>query len=214
MSRCWSSRRLMCVVSLVVLAVMQVGCGLEGEYLAKRQFAIDPDAGPASDVTQEPTGEALRIRPFRVAGQYAGSSLVYRRGDFEFDRDFYNLFVVPPDDMITNACAEWLLHTGLFTAITGGPTEIRARYILEGFVPSLYADLRDPDNPLVVLEIQFFLLDNEAGGPTLILQHTALVETEIEGTQPEQIVAGWNASMAEAMTQFVNRLDELDEPEG
>jgi len=144
----------------------------------------------------------LTIRRFRVSPRYEGKGFVHRIGDLRYDTDFYNEFLIAPEVMIAEEVQKWLAGSGLFQYVTGSSSRIEPTFILEGIVTVLYGDYRDKKAPGAVLEMQFFLVRNDAAQPKIVFGKTYHAETPINKISPEALAEGWNRSLEHILTQF------------
>jgi cholesterol transport system auxiliary component len=148
-------RRCACVTTILLLALLGLGC-LGRHTYAKRQFVLEA-ARPA-----QPPGQArdivLAVRTFTIDPAYSSRGLVYRKGESQYESDFYHEFLTAPQDLITSQTRNWLAQSGLFKTVLEPGSLLEATHVLEGNVLAVYGDLRGPSLPQAVLEIRFFLI--------------------------------------------------------
>ena len=148
-------RRCACVPTILLLALLGSGC-LGRHTYTKRQFVLEA-ARPA-----QPPGQArdivLAVRTFTIDPAYSSRGLVYRKGESQYEPDFYHEFLTAPQDLITSQTRNWLAQSGLFKTVLEPGSLLQATHVLEGNVLALYGDLRGPSLPQAVLQIRFFLI--------------------------------------------------------
>jgi len=165
----------------------------------KRQFALDARRVGAPAETRL-ADMILKVRRFDVAPQYGAAELVYRIGDAEYAADYYNVFFVPPADLLTQAVRQWLADSGRFEQVPDAASRLPATHTLEGNVTALYGDFRG--QPAAVMEIQFALLDEAGPRPGLGFSKTYTRSIPIAADQPPELVKGWNQALGEILGEL------------
>lgn len=136
----------------------------------------------------------LKVRKFRVSPAFEGKDLVYRTSDARYEGDFYNVWFVPPNAMITQQILNWLTKAGLFQYVMDSSGPLPATHMLEGTLTALYGDYRATPAK-AVLTVQFFLL-HEAPTQAEVLWHQEYrKEVDIIEQTPEALVKGWNSAL-------------------
>ena len=107
----------------------------------------------------------LSVASLRISPRYADRSFVYRTSTAAYEADFYNQFLIAPDSMISEELRKGLAASELFKYVVGPSNSLQPNYVLEGSINALYGDFRDPSRPAAVLEIEFFLYNQDAGAP-------------------------------------------------
>lgn len=151
----------------------------------------------------------LAVRPFSVAHSYASRGFVYRTQDRELRTDYYNLFFVDPGSVLTDQSREWLSDSGLFAGVLTPGSRLNAGWILEGDVPALYGDYRDPERPCGAMEIRFTLIDESKTSPTLVLSRDYTQSVPCDTSSPDALVSGWNEALRRILARFEDDLGEL-----
>jgi ABC-type uncharacterized transport system auxiliary subunit len=180
---------------LLSLALLTACVNLERSYPEKRYFALQAQrpSGGGNAVSDA----ALRVSPFRVSPAFEVTEMVYRRGENEYESDFYNEFFLLPSDMVTEAARRWFTDSGLFQNVITAGSMVDTSLVLEGAVPALYADLRDSGSPKAVLELQALLLhDSPAESPRMIFQKSYSQAVPMEGVSAAAFVASMNSALA------------------
>jgi cholesterol transport system auxiliary component len=181
-----------------------IGCvSIEKSYPDKRYFVLDI----ALDASPQNPGEAgtLQIASARVSPRYANKNFVYRRSDARFESDFYNEFLVSPGVLVAEELRQGLSQSGLFKFVVGSVNELAPTHTLETVVNTLYGDFRDLRAPQAVMEIEFFLSQEES--PSGIVFHKRYHRTiPLKGRNPEALVQGWNRALEAISGAFVSDL--------
>lgn len=147
-------------------------------------------------------GDVLKIRRANIAPVYESRELTYRTGENEYKTDYYNVFLVSPRDMITEAVTEWFSGSGLFAHVVPNNSAIKPNYVLESTTTLLYGDFRAPGEPKAVLEMQFFLLQDVLADYKVIFCKQYDQEIPLKKQSPESLVAGLEQGLQAILTQL------------
>jgi cholesterol transport system auxiliary component len=195
------------------LLFLLAGCfNINKSYPLKHYFVLN--AARNQKVSPSPSNGVLKIQRFRVSPQFDGQDFVYKKGNLNYESDFYNEFFIPPGLMIAENVEKWLARSGLFKYVMGFSSPVKPTFELEGVVSALYGDYSGSEAPKAVLEIQFFLVRNAAFRPHIVFGKTYREETLISGNSPDALVAGWNQALEHILTRFETNLKDLDLNEG
>jgi len=96
-------------LGVMTSAIILAGCGQKSYQ--KQHYILD--ARRASSVAASDSGNILEIRRFTSNAAFSGKNLIYRTGEFEYESDFYNEFLISPAAMITEKARNWLSASGL-----------------------------------------------------------------------------------------------------
>jgi cholesterol transport system auxiliary component len=197
------------VVSAVLLLFLFCsGCvNLERTYPEKRYFVID-----ISDSAQPPDAagnQTLLVAGLRISPRYADKSFVYRTSDAGYESDFYNQFLTPPDTMISEEVRKGLAALPAFKYVVGPASQLQPNFVLEGSVNALYGDFRNLNGPSAVLEIEFFLHNEDPTNPGIVLQKRYGKTVALTGRSPEALVKGWSQALGSILTDLSADLQKI-----
>jgi cholesterol transport system auxiliary component len=195
------------------LLFLLTGCfNINKSYPLKHYFVLN--AVRSRKILPSTAKGVLKIQRFRVSPQFDGQDFVYKKGNLNYESDFYNEFFIPPGLMIAENVEKWLSGSGLFKYVMGFSSPVEPTFELEGVVSALYGDYSSTKAPEAVMEIQFFLVRNAAFRPHIVFGKTYREETLINGNSPDALVAGWNLALEHILARFETNLKELDLNEG
>jgi hypothetical protein len=123
------------------------------------------------------TTGVLDVHRLTIDRTYDSKGLVYRKGVNEYDVDYYNGFLVPPAEMITGRTRTWLSKADLFSRVLTPASQAKPTHALEGHILKLFGDFREGRQVAAVLEIKFFLIDDQDRTGRVLL-NTTYSETE------------------------------------
>lgn len=191
------------LLHLILLALL-LGCAacvsLSKDPPTMNAFLLD--ANRQGDTRPEIEGLSLRIDAFTVSPALADRAFLIARGGGSYERDYYNRFLVDPQENISMETAEWLERSGLFPTVNSPVSDISAerRAMLTGNLRALSADYSDAGQ--ATLEIRYFLFSGGAKDQRLALQKTYTATAPLTEKSPEQLVVAWNQCLAEILGQL------------
>jgi len=156
---------LILAVGLTTAACVKLG----GKPLDKRYFQVTPTR--SSEPVETGYDFVLKIRRLSISNLYNTRELVYRGKQGRIESDFYNMFFVPPADMLTTELRKWLRGSNLFSHIIEPGSMVVPGLTLEGVVNSLYGDY-SLDTPAAVVEMQFFIVDEASANNEIVFSST------------------------------------------
>ena len=177
------------------------GCaGARQKYIEKRYFVVRADRpdGKAASAGKR----ILQVRKFRVSPGFDGRNFVYRRDEYGYKTDFYNRFLVAPDELLTEQTRLWLRRSGLFGHVVSPDSHMLADYIVEGAINSLYGDFREGRPPGAVIKVQFFLIDDGPAKAGVILDRQYQQTVDLDSDTPESLIRGWNRALEGILSRF------------
>jgi len=178
-----------------------VGSGCLGRHsYTKRQFVLAA-ARPA-----QPPGQTrdivLAVRSFTVDPTYDSRGLLYRKGEAEYQSDFYHEFLIAPQAFITSQTRNWLAQSGLFKTVLEPGSLLEATHVLEGSVLALYGDLRGPSLPQAVLQIRFFLIVTQDSKFQIVFTRDYRASHEAQEKTADALVAALGQCLAQILSEL------------
>ena len=192
-------------LSLIMTAIIVAGCGPKS--YEKQYFILDTQR-PSSAVAGN-NANIVEVRRFTVASAFNSKSLIYRVGEFEYESDFYNEFLVSPTAMITEKTSNWLAGSGVARRVLDPGSNVDPTHIIEGNVIALYGDFRNKSAPKAVMEIRIFLLDTKAETESgIVFGNTYTSSVGLESKTPEGLVSAFDRCLVEILTNLEEDLAE------
>ncbi|KPA13651.1 hypothetical protein MHK_006125 [Candidatus Magnetomorum sp. HK-1] len=186
---------------IVAMLVFLPSClNTQSIYPEKQYYLLETTQAPIPEkITSR---EVLRIAKLRMSPAYTGKGFIYKKNETTYDTDFYNEFLVSPDDMLAEIIRKWFGLTGMFARVTCSSGHYKEKYILEGAVTALHGDYSDRKNPRAVLDIQFFLIEDNGLSYSLILQKNYSKALVIDKHKTHSLVKGWSSALTEILSDF------------
>jgi cholesterol transport system auxiliary component len=191
-------KKTLMVIGLLI-AVLGSGCAGR-KAIVKDTFLLDAQRGGQSLKAAPDT--VLAVRQFSIAPAYQDKGLVYRTGDNQYESDFYNEYFVSPPAMMTDQTRNWLSESGVFAQVLSPVSSIEPTHILEGHIKQIAADVRDKANPQAVLEISFFLLEQQKHDRTIRFQKTYSATQPLESKTAAACIDALNQCLGQIMKAF------------
>jgi len=194
---------------IALLVLFCSGCvSLERSSPERHYFVIEV---PPSANSPEPASDLiLSVGNLRISPRYADRSFVYRTSDTSFESDFYNQFLTSPDTMISEELRKGLAAARQFKYVLGPADAQQPNYVLEGSVNALYGDFRNPSQPAAVLELEFFLYNDNSNGSGLVAQKRYLKSVRVNERSPEALVKGWDQALQEIIAALTTDLNSMN----
>jgi cholesterol transport system auxiliary component len=177
---------------------------LERQPVDKHFYALDvtrPGEIPAGGAKPG----ALLVRRLQMSPRVSGRELVYRMSESGWTADYYNMFFVPPADMLSENLRSWLAGSGLYANVVAPASLLEPAYILEGNVTSLYGDFSVTPAQAVV-EMQFLLLHNEGAERRVLLTKEIRRTAPLAGNSPQELVHSLRQAVAGAYAELESAL--------
>ena len=180
----------------LVMVLLYSGCA-QRKSIVKDTFLLDVQrSGESIQVMPE---TVLAVQPFSIAPAFGGKGLVYRTGENRYESDFYNEYFVSPAAMMTDQTRNWLADSGVFAQVLLPTSSVKPTQILEGHIKQIAADLRDKANPQAILEISFFLIEQQKRERTIQFQKTYSVTQPLESRTASACIAALNQCLTEIL---------------
>lgn len=211
-SVCLRSRWVVWISGTILLTVAFTFCGcMSRPALNVQTFAFSTPTLPATNGV--PNGRILEIRTLQIAPPFDGHSLIYRTGEFSYQRDPYAEFLGLPAEGLVGPVSEMLRRDGGFSQVVQQGSAVQPDTLVEITISQLYGDIRKTRSPYAVMEMQLSFMDATNGLPgRIILQRNYSRRIPISVTTPSALMEGWNQALvgilAEAISDFLNRESE------
>ena len=192
-------KRIAGFVLLVVIAFTLLGCAPTRPPIDTANWLLAPERTGAPRTMQSPLW--LKMGSFSVTTPFDTKSLVYRLGDQQYEKDFYNVYIASPSSMFSNATRQWLDQSGIFRITVAQGTSFFPFYTLQATIDELYGDYRG--KPEAVVSVQFFLTVTNPNLPTpLITAKRYTQRVALANNLPQTLVLGQQRALAEILQQL------------
>lgn len=193
---------------LALLIALTSGCvRLDSEHAGRNRYLVEadtPETGSESNLHASGS-PLLEVLQFKVSPQFARKEFVYRNGN-QFETDYYNIFFIPPGDMITEETTEWLRKVqprGFSISPLG---RIDPDFTLAGDVVAIYGDFSSKQ-PAAVMEIRIYLSKETESEPKIVFSKNYRKLIQLKQASPQKLVAGWNQALTGILKEISADLD-------
>jgi len=183
-------------------------------FLVACSLPTRPPVGPTTwmvspDRTSAPrqarTDIWLKMGSVSVTSPFDGKSLVYRTSEQGYEKDFYNVYVTIPAEMIGNAGRQWINKANIFSSTVGQSNSLFPYYYLQATVEEFYGDYRK--KPEAVVSVEFFLSATGAGKANLLIGSNRYTKrVALKDNSPEALVLGLQEALAQILGEYENQL--------
>jgi ABC-type uncharacterized transport system auxiliary subunit len=195
-------KTLACV--MLVFAGLLAGCvggkAAQSQALAQKRTFV-PQAGAAQPVAPSPGFAAVKVRPFRALPPFDARTFIVRRAGGEYAADFYNGWLVAPQELIRVQAARYLEASRLFAAVYDPGCGTVAPLGLEGVVSGLYLDYSG-DAPAAVVSLRLLVLEERSS--TLNVVFTSEKQARVALAAQDDTAAA--QAFSQALTQVLEAL--------
>jgi cholesterol transport system auxiliary component len=196
-----------CGTSILTFAFTFCGC-VSRPPLNDETFAFSTLTLPAANSI--PNGRVLEIRTLHISPPFDGRSLIYRTGEFSYERDPYAEFLGLPVEGSIGPVSELLRRDGGFSEVVQPGSVVQPDTLVEITISQLYGDIRKRQSPYAVLAMQVCFLNATNGLPgRVMLERAYSRRISMDSTAPTALMKGWNEALvgilAEATSDFKNR---------
>lgn len=191
--------KVMTLCSFMILSMLLSGC----EY-NRRNFVLEVSRDrPQQEISKD---VVLDVQSFNADTAFSNRSLVYRKNQSEYETDFYNQFLIRPEDMITEKTRSWMSESGLFELVLEPGSYIDASHVLEGNIITLYGDFRDKASPKATMKIRFFLI--KLSGKSVVFAKTYETTSESNKRTAESLVEAFGNCLTNILSDLEEDLRE------
>lgn len=184
---------------LMVVAFTLLACAPTRPAIETANWLVAPERTGSPRKMQSPLW--LKMGSFSVTAPFDTKSLVYRLGDQQYEKDFYNAYIATPSSMFSNATRQWLDQSGIFRLTVAQGTSFFPFYTLQATIDELYGDYRG--KPEAVVSVQFFLTVTNPNIPTpLITAKRYTQRVALANNLPQTLVLGQQRALAEILEQL------------
>lgn len=190
--------------NLMMVSMILSGCGAKRIAYNQRYFVLETSRNSPQQKTSKDV--ILNVKNFSIDTAFSTKSLVYRKGRSEYETDFYNRFLIGPDDMITEKTRSWLSQSGLFKWVLEPGSYTDASHVLEGNITTLYGDFRDESSPKAIMEIRIFLV--KLPEKSIVFGKTYEVVSEVESRTAEALIEAFDKCLINILSNLEKDLQQ------
>ena len=196
------NRTTLTAVTLALAGALLTGCGLSQSNPDQNTWLVVPERPGAPRAT--PVNLQLKMGAFSANTPFDGKSLVYRLSDNRYEKDFYNIYLVYPRDMVANATRQWLVKSNAFSQIVEQSTTFFPMYQLQGVIDEFYGDYRG--TPEAVVTIQFYASASFTAQHSVFSAPRISKRVALKDKSPQALIDGQQQALNEVLAELESRL--------
>ena len=196
--------KLLFIQLVIFLSFNTCGNILKKEFPQKKYFILEPDYSKV--IQNSKYFNSIRIVKLKISPFFEGKNFVYRQGDFNYESDFYNEFLVFPSSAFLECITRWLAESNTGEVLSN--TIYEDTYLVSASVDSLYIDFRNEKSPKSILEIQFTLQKNNEQESLFKKKYS--YEGKLEIISPEEIIKSWNIGLTDILQKFESDIRKIE----
>jgi hypothetical protein len=143
----------------------------------------------------------LKMGSVTTTSPFDGKSFVYRLSDQRYEKDFYNVYTVLPNEMIGSATRQWLNNAQIFSMTVGQGNSFFPYYILQTSVEEFYGDYRVRPEAVVTLEFFLTATDPKKRNP-VIGKNRYTKRITLKDNTPHALALGQQEALAQILKEY------------
>jgi ABC-type uncharacterized transport system auxiliary subunit len=188
------------------MLVVLVGCSRQVAEL--NTFMLETEhVGKASAFQVD---DVLRIGRFGASSPFKYKSFVYRVSELKFETDYYNQFLVRPEEMMVEHIYDWFSGREMFRDVVRWDSMFDADYELSGHVVSLYGDFREETSYKAVMEIEFTFAEVGSEKAKVVFEETYRTESQFDSEDVRELVRGYGKCLEDVLNKVEADISRLD----
>lgn len=193
---------------LLFLSLVFASClRLTKDFPEKKAYLIEVESPKKGNIRFQ--NYVLKMRRVAISNKFEGKGFIYRKSESKYEADFYNEFLVSPQNNLSEEIVRYLAGSNLFGNVSDMNSRMEATHFLEVEFTSLYGDYRNKDNTAALVEVQFRIFDDRKGDYRPIWKKLYSSRTIVKPDSPESLVQGWNKSLGIILSLFVDDLNRI-----
>lgn len=190
------------LAALALSTAVLTGCGLSQSNPDQTAWMVMPERTGAPRA--QPVNLQLKMGAFTANTPFDGKSLVYRLSDNRYEKDFYNVYLIYPRDMLSNVTRQWLVKSNAFSEVIEQSSVFFPFYQLQGVIDEFYGDYRG--TPEAVVSVQFYASASFTTDKPIFSAPRISKRVALKDKSPQALVEGQQQALAEVLAELENRL--------
>jgi len=194
------TKRILILTAYVTILFSIAGCAKQ-QY-GKQRYWLDIERSKSGSNIN--TNAILGVEPFSIDSAFRTRGIVYKKTAHEYQGDFYQEYLIPPAQMMTEQTCRWLRDSGLFARVLDPGSIMQSTHVLEGHIGKVYVDASQGNQYVAKLEISFYLLKKEKRDEKILFGKTYTSSKPMESSKTEDYFKALEAALTEVLQQYEN----------
>jgi cholesterol transport system auxiliary component len=180
-----------------------VGC-LEKQQFAKQRYWLDIQR--PKTIANKTSDAILSVEPFSIDSAFRSRSIVNKKATHEYQNDFYQEYLIPPAQMMTEQTCRWLRDSGLFARVLEPGSIMQSTLVLEGHIGKVYVDSSRDNQYVAELEISFYMLEKDKRDKKILFGKTYTTIKPMESSKTEDYFKALNLAFIDILEKYEDDL--------
>ncbi len=185
----------------VMLSIGIAGCvNLEQEHPDIAWYALD--SGKAETTTMKEDGVIMQVNAFSAALLFSGKPLMFKIDSNRYQHDYYNQFMLFPNQMITEEVEQWFASSFGVDRVISAESIVDAPIVITGQITELYSDIQDKKKGTAVIALECLVLDAREVTPRIMSKKIYREEIALPDLSIANVIDGWNKGLRKILIAF------------
>ena len=194
--------KIILLFGLITLSTVLSGCGPRAAF-NQRTFILEASRnGPRQNTSKD---IILEVKNFGIDRPFGSKGLVYRKVSSEYETDFYNQFLISPENMVTEKTRAWLSESGLFKWVLEPGSYADATHKLEGNITALYGDFSNESTPRAKMEIRLFVI--KLSDKSIVFGKTYIALSDVKSRTSEGLISAFDNCLMTILSDLEKDLE-------
>ncbi len=190
-------------VYFLLLSLFFINCfSIKKDFPEKKSFLLELSPSKLQSRSM-PKEWNVKLRKVSVSSKFLDKSFVYRKSESKYESDFYDEFLISPQQNLSEELVRYLDASGAFLSTSDMNSRIEATHYIEADFPGLYGDFRESGYPKSYMEVQLRVFDDRTAEYIPIFRKNYSKSISMKDESPESLVDGWNQALAEICNDFI-----------
>ena len=195
------------LLPVFVVALLLMGC-FHKPAPTKNTYSLNISDIKGQTETNTPKKYSMIVGQISVASGFEGRSLVYKVGPNQFETDFYNELIAPPDRLLADLAVQYLdTHSTKMQVLKNSGLRL-AEFGIEAYIEKLYGDYSQTPHKAVV-NIKFTVNDLRPAEPKGLISKNYISEVPISGNSPALLVEGLSRALTQLLAELTADINAL-----
>ncbi|MBF0298477.1 MAG: hypothetical protein HQK51_07135 [Oligoflexia bacterium] len=196
------------------------GC-LNTKYSPRKEYLLNipaPISNSISSLTKNSPFKksTLFVDKVTIVSPYNQLDFIYRVSSFEYLTDYYNGFMISPENQADTALIKYLDNSALFKSLVSlsemtKANEVETVFKLQTEITEILADYRDRNNPKAVVSIHFIIkkIKPRNSNVVVLFDKTLSSSIPIKKKDTESLCSAWNKCFQNIFEQLIQHIQYL-----
>ena len=190
-------------LNILLLAVtVMTFAGCSSEISAQKSYSLQVQR--QGDAVSQHCDSSIKVARFTASKPYGYKWFVYCKDDMQFETDYYNQFLLSPDEAVQEQTFGWLSSSAAWENVLRWNEQADYQYELKGHIKALYGDFSREGDFRAVVEIEFLLAEKATG--ELVLDETFSASIPFNEKTPEALLCAYVAGVEDVLTYLEEKL--------